>query len=304
MSIVLIVSRTQMKNGVCVGGINESTLEFIRLHNERGGNLSVDAPFEVGDRWELDVETAWNKRPAPHTEDKQVKIIKKIENIGSKGVAEFVCNHELGELFVEGSLQDTFCGCLKLNGKQNYITEHSVPEFSTQFWKNDKDLVHREIFGKHYYCYDDICIKFVGFQDCVKRIPRGSIIRLSLANWWRPEGCEEDRCYLQLSGWYALEDMHDTVNFWDMTEDVVKKYAKETLTIPQFKKRFNTDTVEVIKGDWQLYIRYAGNIGYISVSLKRKINCCENLGSVFVSYVEIDGRGNWVLHSEFYSEEI
>lgn len=32
MATVLIVSRTQMANGICVGGINEDTGELIRLH--------------------------------------------------------------------------------------------------------------------------------------------------------------------------------------------------------------------------------------------------------------------------------
>ena len=42
MATVLIVSKTQMKNGVCVGGINENTNELIRIHNERGGNLPAE----------------------------------------------------------------------------------------------------------------------------------------------------------------------------------------------------------------------------------------------------------------------
>ena len=50
MATVLIVSKTQMRNGVCVGGIIEQTCELIRIHNERGGNLSDDAPYEIGDR--------------------------------------------------------------------------------------------------------------------------------------------------------------------------------------------------------------------------------------------------------------
>lgn len=41
MATVLIVSKTQMRNGVCVGGINEDTNELIRIHNYRGGNLSA-----------------------------------------------------------------------------------------------------------------------------------------------------------------------------------------------------------------------------------------------------------------------
>lgn len=48
--------------------------------------------------------------------------------------------------------------------------------------------------------YGNIRLKFVGFQEHVSRIQAGTIIRLSLANWWDGQG--EDRCYLQLSGWY------------------------------------------------------------------------------------------------------
>ena len=68
----------------------------------------------------------------------------------------------------------------------------------------DKDLIHRNQYGKHYYYYNNIRIKFVGYQSLVERIPAGTIIRLSLATWWSGDndGKGEDRCYLQLSGWY------------------------------------------------------------------------------------------------------
>ena len=39
----------------------------------------------------------------------------------------------------------------------------------------------------------------------IKVIPAGTLVRVSLARWWRPEDSEpnfEERCYLQLSGWY------------------------------------------------------------------------------------------------------
>ena len=42
-------------------------------------------------------------------------------------------------------------------------------------------------------------------------IPKGKIIRLSLAKWWKPEDSDiELRCYLQLSGWY--EDLVEPIN--------------------------------------------------------------------------------------------
>lgn len=193
-----------MKNGVCVGGINENTYELVRLHNERGGNLGIDAPYQVGDRWMVDMETAWNVRPCPHVEDKQTSPIEKIENVGARGVARFVREHEykLGKRLTRGVLSRAFEGCLHFDGNKKYIGEDMVPGFSTQFWIADKDLVHEFSFNKDYYRYGPERLTYVGCQDCVGRIPAGTIIRLSLANWWDGDGSGEPRCYLQLSGWY------------------------------------------------------------------------------------------------------
>lgn len=204
MPIVLIVSRTQMSNGVCVGAVVESTGELIRVHNERGGNLPSDAPYQVGDRWDMNAETAWNARSVPHVEDKQTTAIRKIENIGIEGIKQFVLNKNLGRRLTIGVLSDTFEGLLHLEGTHNYINRNAIPGFSTQFWITDRDLVHvaSNYNDKviHYYMYGNIRLKFVGFQEPVNRIPAGTIIRLSLAGWWDGQG--EERCYLQLSGWY------------------------------------------------------------------------------------------------------
>jgi ATP-dependent DNA helicase RecQ len=47
-------------------------------------------------------------------------------------------------------------------------------------------------------------IVFVGFQEPLKTIPAGTLLRVSLAHWWRPvdNSEEEQRCYVQLSGWF------------------------------------------------------------------------------------------------------
>lgn len=201
MATVLIVSKTQMANGVCVGGINEDTHELIRIHNDRGGNLPADAPYEIGDRWDMNVETAWNVRSAPHTEDKQTTSFAKIGNVGVQGIKDYVCQNAEMLRVARGSIANAFQGTLHLLGTKNYVNRANVPPYSTQFWIADKDLTHSVQFEKHYYYYDNVRIKFVGFQDPVNRIPAGTIIRLSLANWW-DDGSGEERCYLQLSGWY------------------------------------------------------------------------------------------------------
>ncbi len=202
MSTVLIVSKTQMRNGVCVGGIDQNTCELIRIHNATGGNLPEDAPFEIGDIWEMSVETAWNVRLIPHIEDKQTTPIRKIGNIGYPGIISFIKTHNFDSRLTTGNLEDTFEGCLKFDGNKNFIDHSNTPSFSTQFWIPDEDLQHEIYFSKNYYRYKNHRLKFVGFQDPIEKIEAGRIIRLSLANWWDGDGSNEERCYLQLSGWY------------------------------------------------------------------------------------------------------
>lgn len=202
MDTILIVSRTQMRNGVCVGGINERTGELVRIHNERGGNLPADAPYQIGDRWDMNVATAWNVRERPHVEDKQTSPIRKINNVGIAGIIDFVKSHNLGSRLTVGDLSQAFEGCLVLQGTKNFVNHANTPSFSTQFWIADTDLIHTESFDKHYFYYNRIRIKYVGYQPIVSRISAGTIIRLSLANWWDGDGSGEDRCYLQISGWY------------------------------------------------------------------------------------------------------
>ena len=198
---VLIVSRTQMKNGVCVGGINIDTCELIRLHNDRGGNLSCDAPYQIGEIWSMVVENPWNPRPEPHTEDRSVTPKSLVENIGISGVVEYINNNIDGLNVAVGDLTKVFDGSLQVSGNKCYVGEENVPGFSTQFWIADSPLYHRVCFDKDFYYYKGLLIRFVGFQQIVDVIPQGTVIRLSLANWW-DNGCGEERCYLQLSGWY------------------------------------------------------------------------------------------------------
>jgi ATP-dependent DNA helicase RecQ len=49
---------------------------------------------------------------------------------------------------------------------------------------------------------------FVGFQEPVEVIPAGTLLRVSLAHWWRPreDADVEPRCYVQLSGWYVPQE--------------------------------------------------------------------------------------------------
>ena len=221
---ILIVSRTQMENGVCVGGIDLNSFELIRLHNERGGNLTIDTPYQIGEVWEMNIELPWNPRVRPHVEDRMTTPLSFIGCISMQDISRYLKGDLVGVKIaqresnytshfmidgenikpktVTGTLSTTFEGKLKFRGRASYIGKEDISNFSTQFWIADKPLYHKVSFEKHYYVYDNTYIRFVGFQDMVEVIPAGTIIRLSLANWWDGDGCGEERCYLQLSGWY------------------------------------------------------------------------------------------------------
>lgn len=206
MNTVLIVSRTQMSHGVCVGGIVEETNEFIRLHTDTGGNLPTEAPYQIGDRWHMLVEPAWNARPKPHVEDRQTTAVQYLGNVGMQGVANFIGQHCS---ITEGCITRLFNHTLQFSGHYfltGSVGKDHVPNHSVAFWVADNDLMkHDNSFqGKPgvYYLYGSYRIKYVGFQTPLDCIPQGTVLRMSLANWWKKGDSDEERCYLQLSGWY------------------------------------------------------------------------------------------------------
>ena len=199
MNKVLIVSRTRMTNGICVGGINIDNNTFVRLHDERGGNLSTDAPYQIGEIWNLQLDAPWNPRELPHVEDKMVKLAVKLQNVTD--ISSYI--RSLGVPIYEGDLGIIFEGSLKytLRGKP-FINDEMVPPNSVCFWIPDANIVPVEQFGKIVYKYKNRLLPYVGFQDYIT-IAAGTLVRMSLANWWQPEDSEDERrCYVQLSGWY------------------------------------------------------------------------------------------------------
>lgn len=209
MEIVLIVSRTRMAKGVCVSGIIENTCEFIRIHDHKGACLKGDAPYQVGERWEMDVKKAWNTRQRPHIEDKQVTPHRRIGQISMKNLTTFVTNNCH---ITKGSIMELFNHKLTFENSHYptaYITDKDTPDHSVEFWIADKDLIKTvytfDTGHKIYYRYGDYKIKYVGFQEPLEIIPQGTMIRMSLANWWSKDPNLEHRCYLQLSGWYYTE---------------------------------------------------------------------------------------------------
>ena len=90
-----------------------------------------------------------------------------------------------------------------------YIAQRTgLPHRSTMFWVPDQSL-RLDCEGKRLrYRYPTSdggrTLTFVGFQEPVPEIPAGTLLRVSLAHWWRPKERPEEelRCFVQLSGWF------------------------------------------------------------------------------------------------------
>lgn len=199
---VLLLSKTKYGDTkVCVGGICINNKQFIRLLNPGGFYLPADTPFNIGDIWDITF-TINSKRIEPHNEDVTIedfKFVKKIYQLES-----FIKN--LGVPIWRNNISNIFEGKIlwQRNGK-GYFSENvkNYPSHSVGFWISDIDLNYSNGFYHYENNGESRLVIYKGNQNALPVIPKGRLIRLSLAKWWKPEGANiESRCYLQLSGWY------------------------------------------------------------------------------------------------------
>lgn len=197
---VLIVGRTKMSGtSRCIGGLAEDG-RSVRLINPTG-QWDTSAPFHIGQIWDIEFKGA----PAlsdPHTEDLIVgnysyvadepNLIDRIKSLTSPHT---------------GDISSLFNGYIRFTGSNNGFINHAngVPKFSTCFWISDEDVTLRSD-GKHYECRHWFSLKgmsYKGEPTPTQTISAGTLMRVSLARWWKPEDVDiEERCYVQLSGWF------------------------------------------------------------------------------------------------------
>lgn len=192
-----------MKNGVCCGGINLTTGDLIRIHDQYGRNLVPEAPFQIGQVYEMNYRNALHARPIPHVEDKEV--MPNFHLLRVLTTPEFISEIDRLVDVPQGGMDSIFEGKLCHSSYATYISPNAVPCYSVCFWRSNEPLVKSVFLGKTRYWSNGKPISFVGFQKPVDIIPAGTLLRMSLANWWSPDEITEKRCYLQLSGWYELE---------------------------------------------------------------------------------------------------
>ncbi|UZH56718.1 hypothetical protein JRG66_07660 [Salinimicrobium tongyeongense] len=197
---VLITSKTRWSDCCCIGGLEITTGRFLRLMTSIGSYQPINSPFQIGEVWDLNYR--YHPGKPPHIEDVRVDRrqgpLRKLDDI-----AEFILQHCT---VWQGNYNSLFSGKLKWtgNGSGHINNPSDLPTNSVGFWSSDRDLLWD---GERYYRYTrrllavDKRLPYKGMQPAIPVIPAGTLIRVSLAKWL-PSERVEDRCYLQLSGWY------------------------------------------------------------------------------------------------------
>ena len=205
---VLIVAKTRMGKGACIGGITQDGKSVRLMPADIDAQERAGQEYEVGDLWEVEATPASDITP-PHVENIIVYKKRRLPPLRDPiAIIEKYMSPKVGgpaELY-EGLTQSTSNGSL-------YIAESGgLPPYSTTFWRTDQPLVLDTTSKRIRYRYPTEdggrTLTFVGFQEPLRTIPAGTLLRVSLAHLWRPkdDSTTEYRCYVQLSGWFLEEE--------------------------------------------------------------------------------------------------
>ena len=209
---VLIVAKTRMGGGACIGGITE-TGESVRLIPLNADpHDGANREYEIGDIWEITGALETSLIP-PHNENFVVHSKSRLYR--TEDTRELISAIELLMPPKTGNPCELYEGLLKTTGRGRlYIpVGDDVPPYSTIFWRSDlpltRDTQDRRIWYRYPTENGGYTLTYVGFQESPETIPAGVLLRISLALRWRPETQPdaEERHYAQISGWF-FEDVN------------------------------------------------------------------------------------------------
>ena len=211
---VLIVAKTRMGKGACIGAITEKGESVRLVPFNADPHDGANREYEIGDIWEITGELETSLIP-PHNEN--FVVHKKSRLHTTENTKDLVSAIELLMLPKTGHPRVLYEGLLKTTGSGSlYVPAgDDVPPYSTTFWRTDKPLVLEREMRKLRYRYptenSGCTLTFVGFQKPLETIPAGTLLRVSLAHWWRPKNIPhtELRCYVQISGWFLEEERQE-----------------------------------------------------------------------------------------------
>lgn len=208
---VLIVAKTRMGSGACIGALTENGESVRLIPFNADEHQGANREYEIGGIWEISAKPASTVIP-PHHENIVVYEKRHLRTVTAlESAIELLMPPNIGhpcELY-EGLLQMSRSGAL-------YIAEKSgMPPYSTTFWRPDQALNRDTDSRRVRYRYptaDGGCtLTYVGFQEPLETIPAGTLVRVSLAQWWKPTDRtdNEERCHAQISGWFLEEPVRE-----------------------------------------------------------------------------------------------
>ena len=199
MSEVVITSKTKMTQGYCVGGYDLTSNSYVRLLESDGSNQPLNTQFEIGERWDITYALKQNITP-PHIEDVLISARQYLDDIDDFST------------FLQNTITPSTGGVTTLfdlnlsftNNFGPYINEAGIPRNSVGFWVIPKalNLVSNDGRNRYQIQGERYNFPYVGVEPPISTIAAGTLVRVSLARWWSPYEDLEERCYMQLSGWY------------------------------------------------------------------------------------------------------
>jgi ATP-dependent DNA helicase RecQ len=202
----VIVAKTRMGRGACIGALTFDGRSLRLIAPDAETNEQFNQEYNVGDVWQIISHTADTHTPPPHTENiivQDKKYLARMEDL--VGFVESQMPPKSGGLdcLYDGLTQATSAGAL-------YLAERTgIPTYSTMFWRPDKPLERVTDSKRIRYRYPTAdggrTLTFVGYQEPIETIEAGALLRVSLAHWWKPDDMPDGelRCFVQLSGWHT-----------------------------------------------------------------------------------------------------
>ena len=209
MERVLIVAKTHMNNGACVGGLLMQSNRHIRLLTGDRTKQPEETRYDVGQLWDIEYRLTGVDRPH-------------VESIVVMHSQFYGMQPDLRATLLQrvqpwrGKPWCLFDGLLRTEEKSCYIAKAGrLPRGSVGYWLPDEPLTLIYQRDKPYYQLEYpprsmglhwragvLSIRYVGFAAPLSSIPAHTLLRVSLSRWWKPDWAPDERCYLQLSGWY------------------------------------------------------------------------------------------------------
>ncbi len=211
MTLVLILGRTEMYHGHCIGGRVLETGRNVRLQKPNGYAQPSNSPMKIGDIWDMELrERLSNEIIPPHTEDVCVHGMRFVEKVELRKLEEYITRNYSPETVKPKQLFDEKIKINKFKRARIWSGDN-VPSYSIGFWRLDKALYKckNEYDSTRYaYCSVDVScdlddedlvldVPYKGvLKETIDCIPAGTILRFSLGRIYKGS------YWLQLSGWF------------------------------------------------------------------------------------------------------